>query len=254
MPQHGLNRSVARATGETVGEIARMGFQIDGPAVTHFGADFGPIGLGRAGVDPAVRGAPQRQAGRRVPPVGRGPRRPLHGRRRLDPAAGFFIPDTLITKQEDAPHAAPDHAAPPDAARVPHGGEETPEPEGPRPRPARPRPRWRGWRNPAHNLRPGRPRRQLIHRGRPPAAGPDPAVRPAGRRRRGQERRRAARRRRRRPPPSSPTGTTAACPAAPAARWRRTSGTGRASSPRPSSARTTTPARASAICSARPAR
>ena len=43
MPQNELNRSVARATGESVGEIARMGFQIDGPAVTHFGADFGPI-------------------------------------------------------------------------------------------------------------------------------------------------------------------------------------------------------------------
>ena len=36
MPQNELNRSVARATGESVGEIARMGFH-DGrrPAVFH---------------------------------------------------------------------------------------------------------------------------------------------------------------------------------------------------------------------------
>ena len=43
MSQNKLNRFVARATGESVGEIARMGFQIDGPAVTHFGTDFGRI-------------------------------------------------------------------------------------------------------------------------------------------------------------------------------------------------------------------
>ena len=44
MPQNELNRSVARATGESVGEIARMGFQIDGPpAITHFGGEYGPI-------------------------------------------------------------------------------------------------------------------------------------------------------------------------------------------------------------------
>ena len=43
MPQHELNRRIATATGESVGEIARMGFQIDGPAVARFGADFGPI-------------------------------------------------------------------------------------------------------------------------------------------------------------------------------------------------------------------
>ena len=38
MPQHELNRRVAAATGETVGEIARMGFQVDGPAASPFGA------------------------------------------------------------------------------------------------------------------------------------------------------------------------------------------------------------------------
>ena len=43
MPQNELNRRIAAATGETVGEIARMGFQIDGPAVTHFESDLGPI-------------------------------------------------------------------------------------------------------------------------------------------------------------------------------------------------------------------
>ena len=45
MPQNELNRSVARATGESVGEIARMGFQIDGPpSFTHVGGtDLGPI-------------------------------------------------------------------------------------------------------------------------------------------------------------------------------------------------------------------
>ena len=37
MPQHELNRRVAAATGESLGEIARLGFQIDKPAVTHFG-------------------------------------------------------------------------------------------------------------------------------------------------------------------------------------------------------------------------
>ena len=45
MPQHELNRRVAMATGETVGEIARMGFQIDGPpSFTHTGSeDLTPI-------------------------------------------------------------------------------------------------------------------------------------------------------------------------------------------------------------------
>ena len=44
MPQHELNRRVAAATGESVGEIARLGFQLDGPpAFTHFDDDLGPI-------------------------------------------------------------------------------------------------------------------------------------------------------------------------------------------------------------------
>ena len=43
MPQHELNRRVAAATGETVGEIARLGFQIDEPGETGFDRDPGPI-------------------------------------------------------------------------------------------------------------------------------------------------------------------------------------------------------------------
>ncbi|QDT16400.1 hypothetical protein [Alienimonas californiensis] len=44
MPQHELNRRIAAATGESVGDIARMGFQIDGPpSFTHTGDDLGPI-------------------------------------------------------------------------------------------------------------------------------------------------------------------------------------------------------------------
>ena len=44
MPQHELNRRIAAATGESVGEIARMGFQIDGPpSFTHAGGEYGPI-------------------------------------------------------------------------------------------------------------------------------------------------------------------------------------------------------------------
>ena len=44
MPQHELNRRIAAVTGESVGEIARMGFQIDGPpSLTHTGDDLGPI-------------------------------------------------------------------------------------------------------------------------------------------------------------------------------------------------------------------
>ena len=43
MPQHELNRRVAAATGETVGEIARMGFQVDGPGEAGFDGDAAPI-------------------------------------------------------------------------------------------------------------------------------------------------------------------------------------------------------------------
>ena len=44
MPQNELNRSVARATGESVTDIARMGFQIDGPpSFTHAGGEYAPI-------------------------------------------------------------------------------------------------------------------------------------------------------------------------------------------------------------------
>ena len=44
MPQDELNRRVASVTGESVGEIARMGFQVDGPpSFTHTGDDPGPI-------------------------------------------------------------------------------------------------------------------------------------------------------------------------------------------------------------------
>ncbi|QDT16775.1 hypothetical protein [Alienimonas californiensis] len=44
MPQHELNRRIAAVTGESVGAIARMGFQIDGPpSFTHFDDDLGPI-------------------------------------------------------------------------------------------------------------------------------------------------------------------------------------------------------------------
>ncbi|MFH5806908.1 hypothetical protein [Alienimonas sp. DA493] len=44
MPQHELNRRIAAATGESVGAIARLGFQLDGPATfTHLDDDLGPI-------------------------------------------------------------------------------------------------------------------------------------------------------------------------------------------------------------------
>ncbi|MFH5806305.1 hypothetical protein [Alienimonas sp. DA493] len=44
MPQHELNRRIAAATGESVGAIARLGFQLDGPtAFAHPDDDLGPI-------------------------------------------------------------------------------------------------------------------------------------------------------------------------------------------------------------------
>ncbi len=44
MPQHELNRRIAAVTGESVSDIARMGFQIDGPpSFTHLDDDLGPI-------------------------------------------------------------------------------------------------------------------------------------------------------------------------------------------------------------------
>ncbi|QDT14212.1 hypothetical protein [Alienimonas californiensis] len=44
MPQHELNRRIAAVTGERVADIARMGFQIDGPpSFAHFDDDLGPI-------------------------------------------------------------------------------------------------------------------------------------------------------------------------------------------------------------------
>ena len=35
MPQHELNRQIAAATGESVADVARMGFQVDGPRRTR---------------------------------------------------------------------------------------------------------------------------------------------------------------------------------------------------------------------------
>ena len=46
MPQNELNRSVARATGESVSDIARMGFQMESPLTgfTHLDCeDLTPI-------------------------------------------------------------------------------------------------------------------------------------------------------------------------------------------------------------------
>ena len=39
MPQSELNRSVAKATGETVGQIARLGFQVEPPNPSEYPHD-----------------------------------------------------------------------------------------------------------------------------------------------------------------------------------------------------------------------